>query len=257
MGGGMRAARRRTATARASTPLLREARGPARAGTSAWSFSIPSRASTTPRKRHTFRRCSGFGVIPATPTPTGPSICGPPLTKTVTARCPSVSPRSGGFQRHRLPQRRGDYVTESRASARTLVVRGHAYGTGSGQLTSIAYCARNEEVDHHRGCLLPRPVAAGGSASTTTPTCPAGQKLIAGGFSNQRLHQHPLRRRRVQLDGHLDRPRLRLLRRGAAVDRVRLLPAGEGLDPASGRRGRTDGEAVNRESRYLVRQLQR
>jgi len=29
----------------------------------------------------------------------------------------------------------------------------------------------------------PAPVAAGGSASTTTPTCPAGRKLIAGGFS--------------------------------------------------------------------------
>jgi hypothetical protein len=63
------------------------------------------------------------------------------------------------------------------------VVSGHAYGTGSGELTAIAYCVRMKRPLLSEVVSSPAPVSAGNSATTTTPTCPAGKKLVTGGFS--------------------------------------------------------------------------
>ena len=153
-----------------------------------WHISVvfldPSRSSTTPRNVTVQAMC-GFGVIPATPTPHRTVYLRPGETKTVTAQCPKgQSLVSGGFQRTDFRSDGGDYITESHAvGTKAWVVSGHAYGTGSGELTSIAYCARMKKPVITEVASSPAPVAANGSASTTTPSCPAGKKLIAGGFS--------------------------------------------------------------------------
>ena len=153
-----------------------------------WHISVvfldPSRGSTTPRDVTVQAMC-GFGVIPATPTPHRTVYVRPGQTKTVVARCPKGQFLvSGGFQRTDFRSDGGDYVTESRAlGTNAWVVSGHAYGTGSGELTSIAYCARMKKPILSEVVSSPAPVAANGSATTTTPTCPAGKRLITGGFS--------------------------------------------------------------------------
>jgi hypothetical protein len=130
-----------------------------------WHISVvfldPSRAGTTPRDV-TVQVLCGFGVIPATPTP----------HTTVYVRRTDF--RSDG----------GDYVTESHAvGTKAWTVSGHAYGTGSGELTAIAYCARMKRPIITEVASSPAPVAASGSATTTTPPCPAGKRLVTGGFS--------------------------------------------------------------------------
>jgi hypothetical protein len=153
-----------------------------------WHISVvfldPSPGSTTPRDV-TVQALCGFGVIPATPTPHTTVYLRPGETKTVTARCPKGQYLvSGGFQRTDFRSDGGDYVTESRASGpKAWVVSGHAYGTGSGELTAIAYCVRMKRPILTEVASSPAPVSAGSSATTTTPTCPAGKKLVTGGFS--------------------------------------------------------------------------
>src|SRR3954470_9137904 len=153
-----------------------------------WHISVvfldPSRSSTTPRDV-TVQALCGFGVIPATPTPHTTVYLRPGQTKTVTWPCP----KGQSFVSRALPRTAfrpagGGYVTESHAvGTNAWVVSGHAYGTGSGEVTAIAYCARMKRPIITEVASSPAPVAANGSASTTTPTCPAGKKLIAGGFS--------------------------------------------------------------------------
>jgi hypothetical protein len=153
-----------------------------------WHISVvfldPSRASTTPRDV-TVQALCGFGVIPATPTPHTTVYLRPGQTKTVTARCPKgQSLVSGGFQRTDFRSDGGDYITESHAAGTNAwVVSGHAYGTGSGELTAIAYCARMKRPILTEVASSPAPVSAGSSATTTTPTCPSGKRLVTGGFS--------------------------------------------------------------------------
>jgi hypothetical protein len=153
-----------------------------------WHISVvfldPSRSSTTPRNVTVQAMC-GFGVIPATPTPHTTVYVRPGETKTVTARCPKGQFLvSGGFQRTDFRSDGGDYVTESHASGpKAWVVSGHAYGTGSGELTAIAYCARMKKPILTEVASSPAPVGASGSATTTTPACPSGKRLITGGFS--------------------------------------------------------------------------
>src|SRR3954449_486275 len=153
-----------------------------------WHISVvfldPSRSSTTPRDV-TVQALCGFGVIPATPTPHNTVYLRPGQTKTVTARCPKgQSLVSGGFQRTDFRSDGGDYVTESHAvGTNAWVVSGHAYGTGSGELTAIAYCARMKRPIITEVVSSPAPVSASGAATTTTPTCPAGKRLVTGGFS--------------------------------------------------------------------------
>jgi hypothetical protein len=154
-----------------------------------WHISVvdldPSPGNATPRNVTVQVMC-GFGVIPATPTPHTTVYLRPGQTKTVTARCPKGQFLvSGGFQRTDFRSDGGDYVTESHASGpKAWVVSGHAYGTGSGELTAIAYCARMKRPILTEVASSPAPVAASGSATTTTPTCPAGKRLTAGGFSS-------------------------------------------------------------------------
>jgi hypothetical protein len=126
-----------------------------------------------------------FDPSPATPTPHRTVYLRPGQTKTVTARCPSGQFLvSGGFQRTDFRSDGGSYVTESRAAGtRAWTVSGHAYGIGSGELTAIAYCARMKSPTLTEVASSPAPVAAGQSASTTTPSCPSGQRLVTGGFS--------------------------------------------------------------------------
>jgi hypothetical protein len=147
-------------------------------------FLDPSRASTTPRDVSVQALC-GFGVIPATPTPHKTVYLRPGQTKTVTARCPKGQFLvSGGFQRTDFRSDGGDYVTESRAKGtRAWTVSGHAYGVGSGELTAIAYCARMKRPKLIEVASSPAPIAAGQSATATTPACPAGNRLVSGGFS--------------------------------------------------------------------------
>jgi hypothetical protein len=153
-----------------------------------WHISVvfldPSPGSTMPRNVTVQAMC-GFGVIPATPTPHTTVYLRPGETKTVTARCPKGQYLvSGGFQRTDFRSDGGDYVTESHASGpKAWVVSGHAYGTGSGELTSIAYCVRMKRPILTEVISSPAPVSAGSSATTTTPGCPAGKKLVTGGFS--------------------------------------------------------------------------
>ena len=143
-----------------------------------------SGGGATPRDV-TVQALCGFGVIPATPTPHRTVYLRPGETKTVTARCPSgQSLVSGGFQRTDFRSDGGDYVTESHAlGTNAWTVSGHAYGTGSGELTAIAYCARMKRPILTEVASSPAPVAAGGSATTTTPGCPSGKRLVANGFS--------------------------------------------------------------------------
>jgi hypothetical protein len=109
-------------------------------------------------------------------------------TNAAIARCPKGQYLfSGGFQRTNFTTPHltlgGNYVTESRAIAPTAwQVTGTAAGFDGGELTAIAYCVKNDgpmftEVSASTS------VPSGKSATATTPGCPPGLELIAGGFS--------------------------------------------------------------------------
>jgi hypothetical protein len=107
----------------------------------------------------------------------------PGQTKTVIATCPGRRHLfSGGFQRTDFTSQGGNYVIESRAiSDKSWRVVGHAFGNFGGELTAIAYCTRSKrslvsEVSNSTS-LAP------GYGTTTTPTCPPGTRMTAGGFS--------------------------------------------------------------------------
>jgi hypothetical protein len=133
----------------------------------------------------TVQALCGFGVIPATPTPHKTVYLRPGQTKTVTARCPKGQFLvSGGFQRTDFRSDGGDYITENRAAGKKAwTVSGHAYGTGSGELTAIAYCARMSKPKLTEVASSPVPIGANQSAKATTQSCPAGKRLVTGGFS--------------------------------------------------------------------------
>lgn len=139
-----------------------------------------------PARDVTVQALCGFGVIPATPTPHKTVYLRPGQTKTVTARCPRGQfLLSGGFQRTDFRSDGGDYITESRAAGtKAWTVSGHAYGTGSGELTAIAYCARMKKPTLKEVVSSPVPIADHQSAESTTPACPGGTRLVAGGFSS-------------------------------------------------------------------------
>jgi hypothetical protein len=145
----------------------------------------PSPAQTTSRDV-TVQALCGFGVIPATPTPHKTVYLRPGQSKTVTARCPTGQFLvSGGFQRTDWRSDGGDYVTESKAAGpKAWTVSGHAYGVGSGELTAIAYCARMSKPKLTEVASPPVPVGSNQLAATTTAACPAGKRLVTGGFSS-------------------------------------------------------------------------
>jgi hypothetical protein len=146
----------------------------------------PSPNQTTSREV-TMQVVCGRGVIPATPTPHKTVWVKTGQTRTVTARCPRGQFLvSGGFQRTNFRSDGGDYITESRAAGpKAWTVSGSAYGpTGQGELTAIAYCARMSKPKLTQVSSSPAPIGANQLASATTPTCPRGKRLVAGGFSN-------------------------------------------------------------------------
>jgi hypothetical protein len=108
----------------------------------------------------------------------------PGQTKTVVATCPGRRHLfSGGFQRTDFTSQGGNYVIESRAiSDKSWRVVGHAFGGFGGELTAIAYCTRSKrplltEVSNSTSL-------AAGYGATTTPGCPPGTRMTAGGFSS-------------------------------------------------------------------------
>lgn len=143
----------------------------------------PSRGSTEPRDVTLQVVCGRKGSHVTPPHTT--VFVGPGQTKTIRATCPGRRHLfGGGFQRTDFISRGGDYVTESRAiSSKTWQVTGTAFGSFGGELTAIAYCRRSK-----------KPLVKEVSASTTvgvrqygtatTPPCPAGRRLVFGGFSS-------------------------------------------------------------------------
>ena len=108
----------------------------------------------------------------------------PGQTRTATATCPRGNRLlAGGFQRTNFVTRGGNYVTESRAASdRSWQVSGSAFGNFGGELTAIAYCLRSggpliTEVDSQTSLPVEE------SATTTTPACPGGSSIVAGGFT--------------------------------------------------------------------------
>jgi hypothetical protein len=138
---------------------------------------------TTPRTVSVQVVC-GRGLAPAKPMPHATVFVRPGETGTATAHCPEHQYLfSGGFQRTDFAGSGGDYVTESRAiGARAWRVSGSAFGGFGGELTAIAYCVRTDRplVGEVSASV---PVAAGLPAVATTPPCPPGRRLSAGGFS--------------------------------------------------------------------------
>jgi hypothetical protein len=108
----------------------------------------------------------------------------PGQTKTAIATCPGRRHLfSGGFQRTDFVSRGGNYVLESHAiSSKSWKVVAHAFGDFGGEITAIAYCTRSKkpmitEVSNSTS-LAP------GYGNTTTPSCPPGTRMTAGGFSS-------------------------------------------------------------------------
>jgi hypothetical protein len=146
----------------------------------------PTPESTTPREA-TIQVVCGRGLVPKS-SPHKTVFVRRNQTNTAIARCPKGQYLfSGGFQRTNFTTPfltlGGNYVTESRAAGpRAWQVTGHAVGLDGGELTAIAYCVRND------GPMLTEvsasgSVPAGGAATATTPGCPPGLELTAGGFS--------------------------------------------------------------------------
>jgi hypothetical protein len=154
-----------------------------------WHVSVvlldPTPSGTTSRTV-TVQALCGRGVVPATPTPHKTVYIRPGETKTATAHCPGgQSLVSGGFQRTDFRSDGGDYITESKAvGTNAWTVSGHAYGTGPGELTAIAYCARMKRPIIKEVASTPAALAVGQSATATTPTCPVGTRMVTGGFSS-------------------------------------------------------------------------
>jgi hypothetical protein len=142
----------------------------------------PSKGSTTPRSV-TLQVLCGSKLGHMTPPHTTVNL-GAGETKSAVATCPGKRHLiGGGFQRTDFTSKGGDFVTESRAiSAKSWRVSGHSFGSFGGELTAIAYCLHSKKplvttvsgqatVDPHQ------------TATAETPTCPAGRKLVFGGFS--------------------------------------------------------------------------
>jgi hypothetical protein len=105
-------------------------------------------------------------------------------TKSAVATCPGKRHLiGGGFQRTDFTSKGGDYVTESRAiSSKSWRVTGHSFGSFGGEMTAIAYCQRSKKplVTEVSGQTAIDPHQVG---TAQTPPCPAGRKMVFGGFS--------------------------------------------------------------------------
>jgi hypothetical protein len=109
-------------------------------------------------------------------------------TNTATASCPAGQYLfAGGFQRTNFttPFRTygGNYITESRAISQTAwQVTARSVGWDGGELTAIAYCARDPSLPLTE-VEASSPVETAQLGTATTPPCPPGSELTSGGFS--------------------------------------------------------------------------
>ena len=146
----------------------------------------PSPAGTLPREA-TIQVICGRGLVPKS-SPHKTVFVRRNETNTAIARCPrGQSLFSGGFQRTNFTtpffELGGNYITESRAiSPNAWRVTATAAGHDGGELTAIGYCARSKRPLMTEVSVT-TPLPGGHSATATTPGCPSGLELIAGGFS--------------------------------------------------------------------------
>ena len=146
----------------------------------------PSPQETTPREA-TLQVVCGRGLVPMS-SPHRTVFVPRGGVNTAIATCPSGQYLfSGGFQRTNFTTPfltwGGNYITESRAiSATSWEVTAAAAGWDGGELTAIAYCASDPSLPL-TAVEASGPVDAVGSATATTPPCPSGIELTAGGFS--------------------------------------------------------------------------
>jgi hypothetical protein len=139
--------------------------------------------STTSRQA-TLQVTCARGLVPANPSPHKTVFIKAGEIRSATARCPKGQQLvTGGFQRTNFGADGGNYILESRAiGSRAWKVTGSAFPIGGGELTSIAYCVRQKrpiltEVS------ASTPVGLDQTAAVTTPSCPGGRRMTAGGFS--------------------------------------------------------------------------
>jgi hypothetical protein len=152
----------------------------------------PSTARTTAR-RGVLQVICGRGLVP-TVSPHETTFVRRHGTGTVTARCPEGTQLfSGGFQRTNFTtpgivgyggiMYGGNYITESRAVGTSAwQVSAGAVDQDGGELTAIAYCAKDRSLPLTE-VSASASVDEGEVATATTPPCPAGRALVAGGFS--------------------------------------------------------------------------
>jgi hypothetical protein len=146
----------------------------------------PTPGSTTPR-RTTVQVLCARGLVP-TASPHKTVFVPHDQSRTTTATCPRGTQLfSGGFQRTNFTTPfitpGGNYITESRAvGTNAWRVSASAAGHDGGELTAIAYCAKDRSLPLTEVSAT-TPVPAAASATATTPACPPGRRLAATGFS--------------------------------------------------------------------------
>ena len=141
----------------------------------------------TTARRATLQVVCGRGLVPLS-SPHRTVFVHRRSGNTATATCPPGQLLfGGGFQRTNFttPFKTygGNYITESRAISPTAWrVTAYAAGWDGGELTAIAYCARDPSLPLTE-VQASAPVPGRGSAAVTTPPCPPGLELTSGGFS--------------------------------------------------------------------------
>jgi hypothetical protein len=142
----------------------------------------PTPLGSTPRTI-TLQVICGKGLVP-TASPHKTIFMRSGQTKTAVARCPGGRKLfGGGFQRNNWISTGGSYVTESRAvGTRAWSVTGTSFGRWGGELTAIAYCAKDKSLPLSE-VSASTTIPTGAAVTATTPTCPAGRSLTSGGFS--------------------------------------------------------------------------
>jgi hypothetical protein len=146
----------------------------------------PSPRSTAPRSA-TLQVVCGRGLVPMS-SPHRTVFVHRDSSNTAIATCPTGQYLfGGGFQRTNFttPFRTygGNYITESRAISLTAWrVSARAVSWDGGDLTAIAYCARDPSLPLTE-VQASSQIEAGQSGAATTPPCPPGSQLTSGGFS--------------------------------------------------------------------------
>jgi hypothetical protein len=153
---------------------------------------IDPSTGSTPARRGVIQVICGQGLVP-TASPHETTFVRRQGTGTVTARCPEGTQLfSGGFQRTNFTtpgvvgfggiKYGGNYITESRAVGTTgWRVSAGAVDQDGGELTAIAYCAEDRSLPLTVVSAAAE-IKEGEAATATTPRCPRGRALIAGGF---------------------------------------------------------------------------